>query len=235
MVVGGLPPPVGSRPEGSPAVGERSGGREKRSSRLGSTAIDHRVTYGLAGFCRSGAVAALLFGCGGESAVAPRPSAPKASGSSVERFFPIQDGHLYHYVTREGSESGMLVAKAHRTDSTHGELRFSNTTKRFVYSAEGVAYDGGAVVLRSPLETGTSWPGEHGGTTRVEAVDVDVRVEAGSYAGCVRTVEEGGRPAGSRYAASYCPGIGLVLLEVSADGQDARAELKSYGLPVKID
>jgi hypothetical protein len=98
-----------------------------------------------------------------------------------------------------------------------------------------VAYDTGAVILKAPLDVGASWPGEHGGTTRVASVDVAPKVLAGSYSSCVQTIEEGGRPPGSKYATTYCPGVGMVLLEVQVAGGEAKAELKSYGPPVKID
>lgn len=158
-----------------------------------------------------------------------------ASGSSVEQYFPLEEGRLYHYVTSEGGETGMLVAKVHRTDATHGELRLSNATKRFVFSPDGVAYDTGLFILKAPLEVGKSWPGEHGGTTRVATVDAAPKVPAGTYASCVQTIEEGGRPPGSKYATTYCPGVGMVLLEIQVAGGEARAELKSYAPPVKID
>lgn len=157
------------------------------------------------------------------------------SGSSLERFFPLEDGKIFHYVTRDGGDTGMLVAKVGRRDATHGELRLSNATKRFVIAADGVAYEGGAYILKAPLEVGTAWPGEHGGTTKIVAVDATVDVPAGRHAACVRTVEEGGRPPGGRYETTYCPGVGMVLLVVSAGGAEARAELKSYGFPVKIE
>lgn len=128
----------------------------------------------------------------------------------------------------------MLVARVHRTDATHGELRMSNATKRFVLDADGVRYDTGAFLLRAPLDVGTSWPGEHGGTTRIAAVDAEVKVPAGQYAACVRTIEEGGRPPNVKYTTTYCPGVGMVLLEVAAPGAEASAELKSYAPPVIV-
>ena len=180
-------------------------------------------------------LALLAAACGGgKEAEAPR-AAEKPAVSAVERFFPLEDGRIYHYVTSEGAETGMLVARVHRKEPTRGELRLSNATKRLVYTPEGVAYEGGAFLLKAPLEAGASWPGEHGGTTRVLRDDAAVNVAAGSYSGCVVTVEEGGRPPGSRYTTTYCPGVGMVLLEVAAAGGEARAELKSYGAPVKID
>ncbi len=179
---------------------------------------------------------ALWTACGGATpAKAPTADAPAASGSSLERYFPLEDGKIYHYVTKEGPDTGMLVAKVRRVDPAHGELRLSNATKRFAFTPDGVAYDGGAFILKGPVEVGTSWPGEHGGTTKIAATDASISVPAGSYSSCVQTVEEGGRPPGSRYETTYCPGVGMVLLVVSAGGSEARAELKSYGAPVKID
>jgi hypothetical protein len=160
---------------------------------------------------------------------------PKAdSGSAVERYFPLEDGKIYNYVTNEGGDTGMLVAKVHRTDPTHGELRLSNATKRFVYKPDGVGYEEGAYILKAPLDVGATWPGEHGGTTRVSAKDVSPKVLAGAYTGCIQTIEENGRPPGSRYTTTYCPDVGMVLLEVSAGGGEARAELKSYALPITL-
>jgi hypothetical protein len=178
-----------------------------------------------------------LFACsdGKSPETAASAARPPASGSSVEQYFPLEEGRLYNYVTSDNGETGMLVAKVHRTDPTHGELRLSNATKRFVYSAEGVAYDPGAFILKAPLEVGKTWPGEHGGTTRVASVDAAPKVQAGSYTGCVQTVEEGGRPPGAKFTTTYCPGVGMVSLVVEAPGAEAKAELKSYGAPVKIE
>jgi hypothetical protein len=180
-------------------------------------------------------LAAISCGDGKPPEAANSAAKPSASGSTVEQYFPLEEGRLYNYVTSENGETGMLVAKVHRTDPTHGELRLSNATKRFVYSPEGVAYDAGAFILKAPLEVGKTWPGEHGGTTRVAAIDAAPKVVAGTYSACVQTVEEGGRPPGAKFTTTYCPGVGMVLLEVTAPGADAKAELKSYGAPVKIE
>lgn len=174
--------------------------------------------------------------CGGQPAggAATPPPVHAVSGSSLESFFPLEDGNIFHYVTSEGADTGMLVAKVVRKDATHGELRLSNASKRFVFAPDGIAYDGGPYILKAPLEVGRAWPGEHGGTTKIATVDEAADVPAGHHASCVRTVEEGGRPEGSRYETTYCPGVGMVLLIVSAGGATARAELKSHGPPIKI-
>lgn len=181
----------------------------------------------------------MAVGCGGGSSSseskAKPPTVSGASATSAETLFPLEDGTLYNYVTREGADTGMLVAKVVRKDPTHGELRVSNGTKRFVYRPDGVAYDGGAYILKTPIEVGTSWPGEHGGTTKIVSVDAVADVPAGRHASCVKTREDGGRIPGAVYETTYCPGVGLVLLVVSSGDAESRAELKSHGLPVKIE
>lgn len=174
--------------------------------------------------------------CGGGQDQVEAPVAKTSSDSSAaEAYFPLEDGRIYAYETREGADTGMLVAKVRRADPKHGELRLSNATKRFVYEPDGVRYDTGVYVLKTPITAGTSWPGEHGGTTSIDSTDATVNVPAGKYGSCVRTVERGGRPPGSTYTSTYCPTVGMVLLEVSALGNEARAALKSYGFPVKIE
>jgi len=186
---------------------------------------------------RTLALPLLLVGCAGAPPQAPPPAvaASPPETNAALRYFPLEDGRIYHYVTRDGDDSGMLVAKVRRTSVSAGELQLSNATKRFAVVADGVTFVGGPYVLRTPLDVGSSWKGEHGGTTRIDKVDASAEVPAGTYAGCVLTAEEGGRPAGARYETTYCPGVGMVLLVVRSPMGEARAELKSYGFPVKIE
>jgi hypothetical protein len=176
-----------------------------------------------------------LAACGGAAEVPPASTAAKPAVSSFETLFPLEDGNIYAYTTKDGDETGMLVAKVKRTDATHGQLRLSNKTNKFVYAADGVTYDTGVYILKAPIAVGTSWQGEHGGIMKIGAVDLSVKVEAGSYSSCVRTDEEGGGlPPGKRYETTYCPGVGMVLLHVKAPVGEASATLKSYGKPVII-
>lgn len=178
---------------------------------------------------------AVAGGCGSSGAVDGPTASKIASKTPVERLFPLEDGNLYAYATKDGDEPGMLVAKVKRTDATHGQLQLSNKTNRFVYVADGVTYDTGVYILKTPFEVGTTWSGEHGGVAKIAAVDVEADVPAGHYAGCVRTDEAGGGlPPGKLYSTTYCPGVGMVLLVVKAPIGEARAELKSYGKPVVI-
>ena len=165
----------------------------------------------------------------------PAPATPPVATTAAERFFPLEEGKIYSYATHDNEDIGMLVARVHRSDATHGELRLSNATQRFAVLPDGITFVGGAYVLKAPLDAGASWPGVHGGTTTITSTDVALQVPAGSYAGCLETVEERGRVPGARYETTYCPGIGMALLVVTAPVGNARAELKSYGAPIKIE
>jgi hypothetical protein len=178
----------------------------------------------------------LGFGCGdGKPPEAPVGPPKATSGSNAEQYFPLEAGKIYAYavIVDDSPDQGMTVFDVQRSDATHGKLvaKGSKATKNFVYSPEGVARDTGVFILKTPIEVGTSWPGEHGGTTRITSIDASVKVIAGSYASCVQTTEDGGRvgPAKS-WVTTYCPGVGIVLLEVKGEG---RIELKSYAAPIQ--
>lgn len=183
-----------------------------------------------------------LGACGGETPPARGPEAAAhgmsgvSSGTEVERFFPLVDGNVYHYATEsDAGQPGLLVVWVFRNDAGRGELRYARGSRRFEYAADGVRVaGGGAYVLKLPLTMGASWPGEHGGTTRVIAVDAVAAVPAGQFTGCVQTLEErrGDQPA--RWATTFCPDTGIVLLEVASGANLERAELKSYGRPVVL-
>ena len=168
------------------------------------------------------------------------PAAPDAlraavqhpAASAADTYFPLVAGRIYHYVTDENGEPGMMVATVERTDATHGALHIGSNVKRFSLDAKGIAYDGGAYVLRVPLVVGTSWSGEHGGTTTIVANDAPVSVPAGTYGSCLETVED--VVPNAHYRNTYCPGVGLVLLEVTSPRGHARVELKRYGEPVTL-
>jgi hypothetical protein len=182
-------------------------------------------------------MACLALGCGASDGPKPRRLAEPVPQpiSRVERYFPLEDGKVYRYDTKDGDVTGMLVATVRRVDRAHGELRLSNGVKRFVMTADGVSYAEGAFLLKLPLDIGASWSGEHGGTTRIVSIDAEVTVPAGQYTSCIRTEETGGRVANARYETTFCPGVGIVLLEVFSGAARGRAELRSYDAPYRFD
>lgn len=187
----------------------------------------------------------VLTACGGPPPPASSPwLAPSegqkdvASNSPLERFFPLVDGMVYTYKTvNEVGEEGLLVARVHRVDATHGELRFATGARTFEFARDGVVLKsraGDAYVLKAPLEVGASWRGEHGGNTKVLSVTTTADTPAGHHEGCVQTLEErlGDKPI--RYSTVFCPGIGVVSLEVASRANYERAELKTYAPPMRM-
>lgn len=190
---------------------------------------------------------AILAGCGGSSAPPPTESTflkpsegvkDVVSGTELERFFPLVDGMVYSYVSlNEVGEEGMLVARVHRIDKTHGELRYPRGSKQFEYRADGVAVitrDGVSYVLKSPLAVGTTWRGEHGGNTVIHDVGMKVDTPHASYTGCVRTREERGGDRPAVWATTFCPDVGVVVLEAGGKADLERATLKSYAAPLQM-
>ncbi|MEP7120810.1 MAG: hypothetical protein ABJE95_07875 [Byssovorax sp.] len=172
--------------------------------------------------------------------LAPTDGAKKdlTSGTALERYFPIVDGKIYHYVTEnEMGEAGLLIARASRTGERAGQLHFPTGSKRFEYAPDGitVTVDGASVyVLKQPLAVGTTWRGEHGGATRILSIAAAVDVPLGHFDGCVQTLEERGGDRPVRYATTFCPGVGVVLLEASSGVSLERASLKSYDSPIEV-
>jgi hypothetical protein len=159
------------------------------------------------------------------------------SGSPVERFFPLVDGMVYAYsTTNEVGEEGMLIGRVFRADAKHGELRFPRGTKPFEFAPDGVMLAGsqGSYVLKAPIAVGTSWRGEHGGQSRILKVDVAADPPAGHYEGCVQTLEERSGDRATRWATTFCPDVGVVLLEVATGSNYERASLKSYAPPMRM-
>lgn len=178
--------------------------------------------------------ALVLVACGGPPAETAQAVAKQSwpQSSAADEYFPLIEGNIYHYVTEENGEPGMLVAIVKRADATHGSLRIGNNEKRFVYNASGVTYEGGAHVLKLPLAVGSRWPGEHGGETLIQAADLRLTVPAGTYAKCIETRETANEVS---YVNGYCPGVGLVRMEVQSARGNASAVLQRYGEPVRIE
>jgi hypothetical protein len=184
-----------------------------------------------------------LFGCASKPADTPvnEPVVPLrdfSSGTQLEQLFPLQDRHIYSYVTESDQGQGMLTATVSRPGAAGGDLRMGGNTKSFKYAGDGVVLvRGGSApvyVLKQPITVGTSWRGEHGGTVKIITVNAIIDVPAGHFSGCVQTLEERGGDRPLRVATTFCPDVGIVLLEAASGAAIERAELKSYGPPVEI-
>lgn len=198
------------------------------------------------------AVGLVLFaGCGG-TAEPPKPSGWQAdsnglkgasSGTEAEKLFPIVDGHIYHYRTESfgagpAVETGMLMIKMHRSSASAGELRRPAGPQRFTFTPAGIATTtkGGApaFLLKLPISPDVRWLGPHGGQTHVAGTGITATTQAGTFSGCVTTVEERGGDAPLRVSTTLCPDVGIASLEVQSGGAVERAELVYFGPPVDL-
>jgi hypothetical protein len=192
------------------------------------------------------AACALVAACAGPSQGAgardkffdpPTGAAGVTSSTDAERWFPLVDGTVFHYETEnEAGERGVLIARVHRTDATHGELIFPTGKKRFSFTAQGVRLEpAGDLVLASPIAQGASFRGQNGGRAVIEDVGLTITVKAGSYRDCIRVIEERGGDKRARYSTTYCPDVGIVALEAQSGMSFERAELVSAGPAVNIE
>ena len=187
------------------------------------------------------ALAALTVSCTNPPtrAKAPAPPPPTfTAGVAVERWFPLVNGHLYQYVTQtDGGGEGVMVIHAERSDATTGALRLPTQTRTFRYVPDGVQQltdNGYAYVLKTPVAVGRSWRGKSGGQVTITDADAAVQVPAGAFTGCVVTREARAGDAPLVITTSFCPEVGIVLLDAAAGGHHERAALRSYGPPIDL-
>lgn len=197
----------------------------RRLSRLGSV------------IAVAAAAAATLGGCGGP----PPPKGPEPLKNTVNtpvaRYFPAVDGTVHAYDTKDliGGTTGVLMLRTTVIGDRTIELT-SSKTQRLRYDDKGVLREPqGAYVLRTPLEIGQSWPGGPNVSVSIVKIDVAITVPAGSYRGCIETLDKRVGAVSGTVRSVYCPDVGLVLLESegrgAGPGQEIheRVELKSYG------
>jgi hypothetical protein len=175
---------------------------------------------------------------------AASPSSPKSGDSprtALERYFPLGDDFVYTYDTirEETGERDTLMLRVERLDASRARVHTSSGVRELVLSDTAIQKEGGGFVLRAPLEPGAAWDGDNGGSTRVDAIDANVTVKAGSFTDCVRTVEEIGGAGRGKITSVFCPNVGIAWMLVEewagADHAAKRFELRSYGPPVDLD
>jgi hypothetical protein len=169
--------------------------------------------------------------------VSPEPTPPKVQQPPIARYFPLVEGNIYQYDTETEAGTGTMVTRVTRADAESGELQGPEGTKYFRYAADGVVVDSGDApiyVLKEPLSAGNSWRGGGGSTVTIVTTDAKVTVPAGSYQGCIQTLEERGGDAPLRVATTFCPETGVVLLEAVSGAAMERVALRSYGPPVDL-
>ena len=178
-------------------------------------------------------IALIAFACATPPPAAKPAEAPAATG--LARYLPLEDGTVASFdtVTEPGGERGILVLEIRRPNPNTAELIVAGHASRLSLSNGVVAHAAGGFLLREPLTAGAEWKGDFG-HVRLTRTDRSVTVAAGTFTGCVETVEElTTREGQKRTTTVFCPGVGIALRETEAEQgavqQSERITLKSYG------
>jgi len=169
------------------------------------------------------------------SAAAPPAPATSSTPSEAERYLPLLNDTVFSYTAwlPESAEPEQLILQVNRPSPHHANLRSGSSVKRLELVADGVRLITGGYLLKAPLVAGADWAGS-AGRVHISAVDQNVRVAAGQFAGCLETLESDTR--GSReIATTYCPGVGIVKFSVDDGERQERFELKSFGPRVDVN
>lgn len=144
---------------------------------------------------------------------------------------PLEDQMVSNFhMTTDLGDDGILVLEIYRPRPEIAELKIAGRTQRLVVDERRISHAAGGILLETPLEKGHKFTGSFGDVT-ITTTNELVTVPAGTYSGCLTTVEESTSPP-KRSTSTYCPGIGLVRMEVESFGEGAglvRTELTYHG------
>ena len=171
--------------------------------------------------------------CGSPPPPVEQPKPPAAEG--VSRYLPLEHETVYSYDTRvePTGERGLLVLEVRRRRPELAELVVAGRAQRINVSTTSIELVTGGALLRAPLTEGATWRGDFG-RVRITSLSRSVTVPAGTFQGCLETVEEMTSAEGTkRTTTTYCPAVGIAAreTEVEQGGQQAteRIELRSFG------
>ena len=184
-----------------------------------------------------------LLGCGGGPG-AKSPNAPKFTG--LLRYYPLEKGWHWAFFLRDTSapSAGLLsVTKVTAFDGHVALLSTGNELSELRVEKDGIVrVSSGAYLLKWPIAQGDKWSTSAGASMVVSKVDLEVTVDAGTFDGCVETVETFRGDEARLVTTTYCPDVGPTLLEVHelavAPGEvpaSATAKLRSFGPLLDFD
>ncbi len=182
----------------------------------------------------------LVAACGGNGAAGPAAAPTEsAPAGSVERYLPLRADTVLAYDTYQENtgERGVLMMHVRRPRLGSVELDVGGRVQRLMLEQAGVRLVTGGWLLKAPIAPGARFKGQFGEVS-ITNVNASVKVPAGSFDGCIETVEQSPN-AQRKVTTVFCPDVGITVLEVEgAIGDDygrERAELRSHGQRVDLD
>lgn len=183
----------------------------------------------LAGFAACAASSSL--GCAPEKQPNVPEEAPAEKIPPLHQLFPLKDRTVASFeMETDLGDKGVLVLEISRPRPELAELKIAGRVQRLTVEENRISQTTGGILLEEPIEAGHSFRGPFG-TVTITEVGQQVTVPAGTYAGCIVTVEEAADPP-KRATSTYCPGIGLVGMQVESFGEGAgliTTRLSYYG------
>jgi hypothetical protein len=165
-----------------------------------------------------------------------QPEEPAKKPAGVHQMLPLTDRTVSNFnMSTDIGDQGILVLEIFRPRPELAELKIAGRIQRLAIEETRISQTTGGILLEEPLTQGRTFKGAFGTVTITETNQL-VTVPAGTYAGCLTTVEESRDPP-KRAVSTYCPGIGLVMLEVESFGEDSalvRTELTYHGPRVDL-
>lgn len=177
--------------------------------------------------------------CASAPKVLPNVKGPAEELPIQEVYFPLHDGHIFHYIVRgQDGRSGFLINKVARQDET-ATLTSGDLVQHLTIRSDGVYNEAGHYVVKLPMKLDAEWSGQSG-VVRVVRVGQKVETGAGKFVECVVTREETQGTVEIRTVeTTFCPNVGLVRLEVQALGEQVTAvelaTLQYYGPPIDVN
>lgn len=160
---------------------------------------------------------------------------PPVAVSKAERFLPLLDKTVFAYETEAEStgERGLLVLEVRRPRPNRAELVVAGRIRRLEIDETGIRHVTGGWLLKDPLTSGASWPGDFG-SIRVTALDRAVSTPAGEFQGCLETLESSNSAEFSKQTTTvYCPHVGIVMRRTEVESDQGHGvetiRLRSHG------
>jgi hypothetical protein len=167
-----------------------------------------------------------LVGCSAQKSSEDAQSAPPKKVPPLHSFLPLKDRTVSSFeVTTDLGDKGILVLEIFRPRPELAELKIAGRVQRLTVEDNRISQATGGILLETPLEEGHSFKGSFG-TVVIQKMDQVIEVPAGTYGGCLTTVEESTTPP-KRSTSIYCPGIGLVAMTVESFDAEGPGEVST--------
>jgi hypothetical protein len=183
-------------------------------------------------------VAVALAGCKSEAKPAATPAGLAYEMNSM-RWLPPGDDIVYAYKTEDlvTRNTGVMSLRLRHAMGDTVDLVTSQFSETLRYQDNGILRERtGTLLLKTPPEPGTKWISGPRVTARVVRAGLRVAVEAGTFEGCIEVLEERPVPVPSTITTTFCPDVGIVLIETLAKEPPIRerVELRSFGKAIDL-